>query len=159
MSPKEKKIPVRIGLTKKPANADNSDMSASTMEALEDSCLGCWTSSCGSQCHCQCDPDNDLQDEIDWDADPEYVSEPSTSTKGKRLINRPHVQPKRSLNLLNKDKDDTNSPVKGKGRSNAPIWKYFIVSDRKVGGGPIEKGACCIVEVGGTTQCQYAGLC
>ena len=52
--------------------------------------------------------------------------------------------------MLNKDKDDTDSPVKGKGRSNAPIWKYFIVSDRKVGGGPIEKGACCIVEVGGT---------
>ena len=109
MSPK--KIPVRIGLTKKPANADNSDMSASTMEALED--IGVLDV---EQVHVEdsasvSDPDDDLQelpeieDEIEQDADPDYVPEPSTSTKDKQLINRPHVQPKRSLKLLNKDKD------------------------------------------------------
>ena len=36
-----------------------------------------------------------------------------------------------------------------KGRSNALIWRYFKVSDCKVGGGQVKKGAVCIVDVGG----------
>ena len=52
------------------------------------------------------DPDDDLQelpnleDEIEREIDPDYVPEVGTSTKGKRLINRPNVQPKKPLNLL-----------------------------------------------------------
>ena len=34
------------------------------------------------------------------------------------------------------------------GRSNKPIWAFFTVNDRKVGG-QLEKGALCQVEVGG----------
>ena len=54
--------------------------------------------------------------------------------------------PKRSLSLVNKNVED---PASGKGRSNAPVWPYFIVSDPKVGGSQIEIGAGCIVDVAG----------
>ena len=160
MSPPPKKTPVRIGLKKKSADADSdiSDlMSASTMEALEEIVVLDVEEVEGNAS--DSDPDEDLQelpdleDEIERDIDPDYVPEPQAGTsKGKSLINRPNVKSKRSLNLLSKDKDqDTESPAKtGKGRSSAPIWKYFIVSDRKIANGQIEKGACCIVEVGGT---------
>ena len=96
----------------------------------------------------------DLEDEIERDIDPDYVPEvlPSTSTgvKGKRLLNRPQMQPKRSLNLINKDNEGTpTASAPGKGRSSAPIWAYFIVSNRNIAGGQIAKGAECIVDVGG----------
>ena len=134
MSPK--KIPVRIGLTKKPEAvdadtnlADTSDLlSASTMEALEEMV--------SVQLSDNDDDDDDngyelpeLVDEIERDADPDYVPEavPSTSSKGKRLLNKPQVQPKRSLKLVNNDSQAEisaaagTSAEMGKGRSNAPV--------------------------------------
>ena len=99
-------VPVRIGLTKKPADkSDISDlMSASTMEALEEFVEEALS-------------DEDLQelpkleDEIERDADPDYVPEagPSEKGKGKRLVNKPFVLPKRSLKLeklILEDKDE-----------------------------------------------------
>ena len=157
-----KKVPVRIGLTKKPADVDTSDLlSSSTMEALQDIIdTDIVEVVQESQDQDEFDPDEelvelpDLEDEIERDIDPDYVPEvlPSTSTgvKGKRLLNRPQMQPKRSLNLINKDNEDTpTASAQGKGRSSAPIWAYFIVSDRKIAGGQISKGAECIVDVGG----------
>ena len=153
--------PVRIGLTKKPAtpapasadqDPDDPDdisalMSESTMEVLEDIVQVHQEEIRGEDVELP-----DLDDELERDLDPDFVPpspRPSTSSinKGKRLINKPQVQPKRSLNLLNRDTQDPET--EGKGRSNAPIWKYFNVSDRKVANGLIEKGAVCIVEVGG----------
>ena len=136
-----KKVPVRIGLTKKTADqSDISDlMSASTMEALEEFVEEALS-----------DEDlhelPELEDEIERDADPDYVPEAGPSEKGKRLVNKPFVLPKRSLKLT---EESTPVSVNTKGRSNAPIWKYFIVSDKPLAGGLIEKGAACIVEVGG----------
>ena len=144
-----KKVPVRIGLTKKTTepdpdlDADISDlMSASTMEVLEQEDGGLY----------ELPPD--LEDELERDADPDYVPEQSTSavaaTKGKRIPNRPDLQPKRTLNLVSNDTPQSQTDRDaGKGRSNAPIWKFFKVSDRQLGGGQVEKGAVCIVEVGG----------
>ena len=109
MSPK--KIPVRIGLKKKQASASapaptgsDSDLqilSESTMEVLE------------ALEHADDDEDvdgnlyelPDLEDEMERDLDPDYVPEavPSTSSavvKGKQLLNRPNMPPKRSLNLV-----------------------------------------------------------
>ena len=107
MSPPPKKTPVRIGLKKKSADADSdiSDlMSASTMEALEEIVvLDVEEVEANASVS---DPDDDLQefpdleDEIEREIDPDYVPEVGTSTKGKRLINRPNVQPKQPLNLL-----------------------------------------------------------
>ena len=140
MSPK--KVPVRIGLTKKPTDDISDLMPARTMEALED-IVDLVEQALSDEDEL---PDLDISDKIDCDVDPDYVPDavPSTSTttKGKRLVNKPFVLPKRSLHLVSQD-HDTEAPAnpKCKGRSNAPIWKYFNVSDRKIAGGQIEKGA------------------
>ena len=156
MSPK--KVPVRIGLTKKPADADESDLgllSASTLEALEDIVTLDDVDVVVEDEDAISDLDElpDLEDEIDRDIDPDYVqpvASTSTARKGKSLLNRPNVQAKRSLNLINKDKDnEAPAPTAGKGRSSAPIWAYFIVSDRKRGDGQTQKGAECIVHISG----------
>ena len=111
-----KKVPVRIGLTKKTTepepdlDADISDlMSASTMEVLEQEDGGLY----------ELPPD--LEDELERDADPDYVPEQSTSaaaatsTKGKRIPNRP----KRTLNLVRNDTPQSQTDRDaGKGRSN-----------------------------------------
>ena len=164
MSSKKVPVPVRIGLTKKPANSasavelenDISDLlSESTMDALDEIVQDVH--------EIQEDEDEDdgrfyelpeLEDELDRDTDPDFVPparpRPSTSTaskKGKSLLHKPQVLPKRSLNLLSKDTPEAESET-SKGRSSAPIWKYFTVSDRKVGN-HMQKGAVCIVDVGG----------
>ena len=91
------------------------------------------------------------KDEIESDAHPDYVpakAVPSTSTRGKRLLDRPQVQPKRSLNLVNNDTQAEAPSGTGKGRAMLRFGKYVNVSDRKVGA-LNEKGAVCIVDVGG----------
>ena len=126
MSPK--KIPVRIGLKKKQAEASASTASApaptgsdsdlqilseSTMEVLE------------ALEHADDDEDvdgnlyelPDLEDEMERDLDPDYVPEavPSTSSavvKGKQLLNRPNMPPKRSLNLVKENVADSDTPRK-----------------------------------------------
>ena len=148
------KKPIRIGLTKKPADQDEDDISAlmsdSTVEALAEIVQDVHDlEESESEVDGQFVELPDLEDELDRDTDPDFVppARPSTS-KGKRLLNKPQVQPKRSLNLLTKDTPEPDDAEIGKGRSNAPIWKYFHVSDRKVGN-HMEKGAVCIVDVGG----------
>ena len=162
-----KKVPVRIGLKKKPASAsanadsDISDlMSASTMEALEDIVVLDVEDVESALSDDEHEELPELEDEIERDLDPDYVPDagPSSSRdpKGKRLINRPQQLPKRSLNLVNKDTESSQSSQStssqsqptGKGRSTAPIWLYFHVSDKTVGG-HIQKGAVCIVDISG----------
>ena len=140
MPPKE---PIRIGLTKNKTKDDaarggeNVDLpqspdldqtmpplSASVMNVLEDMV-----------------DDNESEDlfadEIERDIDPDYIqpeNEPRPSTS-----KSVHKQP---LKLV------TVSVTDGKGRSTAPIWRFFDVSDKKVNG-RLEKGAVCKVDVGG----------
>ena len=162
MSPK--KIPVRIGLKKKEASASTASAPApvtgsdSDLQILSESTMKVLEALENADDDEDVDGNlyelPDLEDEMERDLDPDYVPEavPSTSSavvKGKHLLNRPNMPPKRSLNLVKENVADSDTPTKatGKGRSNAPIWIYFIVSDRKVGG-HMQKGAECIVEVG-----------
>ena len=121
----QKKVPVRIGLTKKPADGETSELfSASTMEALEDivtlEVQLVEAAMSGEDEDVQELPD--LEDEIERDIDPDYVppAVPSTSTarKDKSLLNGPQVMPKSLFNLVNKD---VEAPAAGKGRSSATI--------------------------------------
>ena len=123
------KKPIRIGLTKKPADQDEDDISAlmsdSTVEALAEIVQDVHDlEESESEVDGQFVELPDLEDELDRDRDPDFVppARPSTS-KGKRLLNKPQVQPKRSLNLLTKDTPEPDDAEIGKGRSNAPIWK------------------------------------
>ena len=146
-----KKILVRTSLTKK---ADTSDiLSASTMEALEELVVlnvdQIEARLSDEDDHLEDLPD--LEDEVERDAHPDYVpakAVPSTSTRGKRLLDRPQVQPKRSLNLVNNDTQAEAPSGTGKGRAMLRFGKYVNVSDRKAGA-LNEKRAVCIVDVGG----------
>ena len=132
--------PVRIGLTKRRREEDSDDesvvapLSVSLMNALEDIVT------------VNVDPNEEeifeesedlFADDIDRDRDPDYVQpepQPGTSRREKAV-----TQP--ALNLV-------TTETAGKGRSSAPIWNFFNVSDKKVNG-RIEKGAMCKVDVGG----------
>ena len=132
--------PVRIGLTKRRREEDSDDesvvapLSVSLMNALEDIVS------------VNVDPNEEdnfeesedlFADDIDRDRDPDYVqpeAQPGPSRREKAL-----TQP--ALNLV-------TTETAGKGRSSAPIWNFFNVSDKKVNG-RIEKGAMCKVDVGG----------
>ena len=138
------KNPVRIGLIKqRPAPTDDDlvdefdndntvpPLSTSVMEALEEIVSE--------------DASEDLfAEEIDRDRDPDYVQPQDAEQPGPSRL-RGKKQP--ALNLVT-TATGTASSVNSKGRSNAPIWKYFDISDKNVNG-RIEKGAVCKVEVSG----------
>ena len=140
MPPKD---PIRIGLTKKrPAAAvhddDLQDEIDNTIPPLSDSVMEALESLVPS------DESQDLfGEELDRDQDPDYVQpdlqEPQAGPS--RLRGR-GKQP--ALNLVT----TATATATGKGRSSAPIWNFFNVSDKTVNG-RIEKGAICKVEVGG----------
>jgi hypothetical protein len=142
MPPKE---PIRIGLTKNkskndvrgenvelpdsPADLDKTvpPLSASVMNVLEDLV--------------DSETEDLFADEIERDNDPDYVQpEPEPVAGPSRLVKE--GRPKPVLNLV------TVSVTDGKGRSTAPIWDYFDVSDKLVNG-RMEKGAVCKVDMGG----------
>ena len=138
------KNPVRIGLIKqRPAPTDDDlvdefdndntvpPLSTSVMEALEEIVSE--------------DASEDLfAEEIDRDRDPDYVQPQDAEQPGPSRL-RGKKQP--ALNLVT-TATGTASSVNSKGRSNAPIWKYFDISDKNVNG-RIEKGAVCKVDVSG----------
>ena len=140
MPPKD---PIRIGLTKKRQAAavhddDLQDEIDNTIPPLSDSVME------ASESLVPSDESQDLfGEELDRDQDPDYVQpdlqEPQAGPS--RLRGR-GKQP--ALNLVT----TATATATGKGRSSAPIWNFFNVSDKTVNG-RIEKGAICKVEVGG----------
>ena len=81
-------------------------------------------------------------DDIERDSDPDYVSDPyyplPSTSKG---------VPKAKSSATTSSASVLPKPLPG-GKSNAPIWAYYIPDDRKVNG-HLEKGAICQINVGG----------
>ena len=144
MPPKD---PIQIGLTKKrPAASasavpddDFEDEIDNTVPPLSDSVMEALENLVPS------DESQDLfGEELDRDQDPDYVQPEQEPQPGPSRLNGKALLKQPALNLVT----TATATATGKGRSSAPIWNFFNVSDKTVNG-RIEKGAICKVEVGG----------
>ena len=139
MPPKEP-VPVRIGLKKKKCNVDLDATAAPLSESVMDAlCEIVEVQSDISDLANESSASDDLfGEELDRDRDPDYV-QPQPDPK-------PSIS--KALNLVTDVTVTHTHTAGGKGRSTAPIWDYFEVSDKKVNG-KIDKGAVCKVDMGG----------
>ena len=124
MSKKTPKTPARKQSQSQQSDEDLNLLSASTMDVLQ----------------------GFIEDEIERDIDPDFVPETQASSDDPDEPDYQEPTTSRALKLVTVDKEKEKDG--GKGRSSNPIWNYFNVSDRKVGG-RIEKGAICKVEISG----------
>ena len=91
-------------------------------------------------------PDDIFADEIELDNDPDYVPDPDDPQPStSRSV--PKAKSSATATATTSSASELPKPLPG-GRSNAPIWAYYIADDKKVNG-HLEKGAICQINVGG----------